>query len=589
MKLKRTVSLLIAAVLTVSGAASGSAAIDSVGDPGRFWSVPNNGERGQVIMQFLDSFPGEVGSALVPNQGYERYPENDPSCDNLQDPKCSSGNINYQAVVPFCTGPADVNCTEDVGVIDQAGKKTSAVFSRYFPTTAQNQFEGDSRYNLPNGVAGSIFTIPSAAHDGGDSYYLSVLMSGGAQNLNSIRMTDFSVQLSPVKLEPTTGLGDADTGWGPLKAGTGGNPTGRDVWVKKGPGFSGNTYCIASSFKEGLCAQRYAFPAGVKFYVKVRSKQSPSGWMHGRVSDPDIQISEAAGVTSIEMQGFPVAVPAVYKMYTYPEMPQKLKDEYDVLTGAYKKDPNFLNNPTNYVQGGRTAEDPDPLKRNNIYGPTPSSPAGMEQLKLWIPFVNDKATALLSFWSVRTLTQGEMEGSSQCFRDSNRVSGIVTTNATQYSAGPPTLDKVEGTLNYVVAAPHYDPRDKDFKGSYDLVMRSDVARCVYGFSKAPINATISITSSDGTPQVATTLIGERNGWLYLQAKNFEFSAPVIKAKLTQEVVVEPTPIATPTPTATPTPKPVVAKKTTITCVKGKTTKKVTAVKPACPSGFKKKA
>jgi hypothetical protein len=587
MKLKRSGSLLIAVVLTVSGAASGSAAIESVGDPGKFWSVPNNGERGQVIMQFLDSFPGEVGSTLTPNQGYERYPASDPSCDNLRDPKCSSGNINYQAVVPFCTGPADVNCTEDVGVVDEAGKKTSAVFSRYFPTTAENQFEGDPRYNLPSGVAGSIFSIPSAAHDGGDSYYLSVLMSGNGQNVNSIRMFDFSVQLSPVKLEPVTGLGDADTGWGPLKANQGGNPTGKDVWVKKGPGFSGDTYCIASSYKEGLCAQRYAFPAGIKFYVKVRSKQSPSGWMHGRVSDPDIQISEATGVTSIEMQGFPVAVPAVYKMYTYPEMPQKLKDEYDVTTGAYKKDPNFLNNPTNYVQGGRSAEDPDPLKRNNIYGPTPSSPAGMEQLKLWIPFVKDKATALLSFWSVRTLTQGEMEGSSQCFRDSNRVSGIVTTNATQYSAGPPTLDKVEGTLNYVVAAPHYDPRDKDFKGSYDLVMRSDVARCVYGFSKAPINATISITSEDGTPQVATTLIGERNGWLYLQAKNFEFSAPIIKAKLTQEVVVEPTP--TPTATPTPTKKPVVAKKITISCVKGKTIKKVTAVKPSCPSGFKKKA
>ena len=86
MKLKRTVALLIAAVLTISGAASGSASIESVGDPGKFWSVPNNGERGQVIMQFLDSFPGEVGSALTPNQGYERYPASDPSCDNLQDP-----------------------------------------------------------------------------------------------------------------------------------------------------------------------------------------------------------------------------------------------------------------------------------------------------------------------------------------------------------------------------------------------------------------------------------------------------------------------------------------------------------------------
>jgi hypothetical protein len=30
------------------------------------------------------------------------------------------------------------------------------------------------------------------------------------------------------------------------------------------------------------------------------------------------------------------------------------------------------------------------------------------------------------------------------------------------------------------------------------------------------------------------------------------------------------------------------KKTTITCVKGKTTKKVTAVNPKCPTGYKKK-
>jgi hypothetical protein len=33
---------------------------------------------------------------------------------------------------------------------------------------------------------------------------------------------------------------------------------------------------------------------------------------------------------------------------------------------------------------------------------------------------------------------------------------------------------------------------------------------------------------------------------------------------------------------------VVVKKTTITCVKGKTTKKVTAVNPKCPKGYKKK-
>jgi hypothetical protein len=60
----------------------------------------------------------------------------------------------------------------------------------------------------------------------------------------------------------------------------------------------------------------------------------------------------------------------------------------------------------------------------------------------------------------------------------------------------------------------------------------------------------------------------------------------LQVKLSQEVVVEPTP--TPTATATPTSRPVVAKKVTITCVKGKTSKKVTAVKPKCPAGYKKK-
>jgi hypothetical protein len=53
--------------------------------------------------------------------------------------------------------------------------------------------------------------------------------------------------------------------------------------------------------------------------------------------------------------------------------------------------------------------------------------------------------------------------------------------------------------------------------------------------------------------------------------------------LTQEAE-KPAVVATPMPIA----KPAVAKKTTITCVKGKTIKKVSAVKPVCPTGFKKK-
>jgi hypothetical protein len=77
-------------------------------------------------------------------------------------------------------------------------------------------------------------------------------------------------------------------------------------------------------------------------------------------------------------------------------------------------------------------------------------------------------------------------------------------------------------------------------------------------------------------------------------------------KFTQVAVVTPTPTPTPSPSPTPTPTiisspsptpTVIAplptqaaanKKITITCLKGKTVKKVTAVNPKCPKGYKKK-
>jgi hypothetical protein len=43
-----------------------------------------------------------------------------------------------------------------------------------------------------------------------------------------------------------------------------------------------------------------------------------------------------------------------------------------------------------------------------------------------------------------------------------------------------------------------------------------------------------------------------------------------------------------TPAQVEKPAASLSKKSTITCIKGKTTKKVTAVKPKCPAGYKKK-
>jgi hypothetical protein len=209
-----------------------------------------------------------------------------------------------------------------------------------------------------------------------------------------------------------------------------------------------------------------------------------------------------------------------------------------------------------------------------------------------------------SQWNLQGLTQsGFTQGQwKNCFGDTTKFQGIVTTNAMVYDPNPPSY--VDDALIYKVAGAHvgYD-QETVFKGTYDLAIRSVAVRCLYNFTSAPIKVTVSVTSSDGSSQnVATEAVQEKDGWLTLHARNFTFSAPTIRLKFSQEVAVAPVvKPAQPTSSATATPapapvaatsaavKPATAMKSTITCVKGRTVKKVLGIAPKCPVGYKRTA
>jgi hypothetical protein len=217
-------------------------------------------------------------------------------------------------------------------------------------------------------------------------------------------------------------------------------------------------------------------------------------------------------------------------------------------------------------------------------------------LSMWARVLKDTAVANPSQWIFYNLPERDIEAASSCIKNSKTLAGFVTTNSTTYTATPPIYNEQTGTLDYKVASPHLLPDGKVFQGKYNLYIDSKVARCIYKFSDAPISASVSITSADGGQQnVATTVVNEQNGWLHLSAAGFTFSSPTLKVKLTQDasaMAVTPTPSATPSASAGPAPQmslAPVAKKSTITCVKGKLTKKVTAASPKCPTGYKKKA
>ena len=570
----RKVIASLGAVLVLGTTAYAHADVAQIGDPSQSWSIPNDAALGEQIQEFLDTQPGEQPSFLLKDDavpvspGSNDYASN-PTCSSDTDASCVGHPLSYQAVLPYCASATSVDCVVDFGTISASGQKTSATFARYFPPTAQNQYTGDLARHLPTGVAGSIFTLPSSPHAGGNMYYLAAALRGGASGNSNFNLDNFSVRVYPVQLQTLNYAETFNTGY---SLNDRGRQDGTKYWGAAGPGYYGTNFCVANSVLEKLCASRFAFPADTTYFVKLRLQDAPNGWMHGRVANPDISITPDGSNTDIQIVANPVAVPVVYKMYNYVDMPTDLQSKYDKGTGSYVLDPNFIRNPSG-TPGGRSAPNADPTKRNVINACNGWSATCMDQLKLWLPYVNNKATALLSYWSVRTLDPQEMNNASSCFSDSKSLTGIVTTDSTQYSDGPPTFNKADGTLTYQVASPHFGTNGSVFKGTYDLVMRSDVARCLYGFSKAPVSATISVTGADGTSEVATTVVGESNGWLHLSANNFEFSAPTIQVKLSQAPAV-----VTPTKTVPQTK--------TITCVKGKVIKRVIAT--TCPTGYKKR-
>jgi hypothetical protein len=138
-------------------------------------------------------------------------------------------------------------------------------------------------------------------------------------------------------------------------------------------------------------------------------------------------------------------------------------------------------------------------------------------------------------------------------------------------------DKETDSLSFTVAAPTFESDGEKKQGLYDLVLREDIAKCLWGKDLANVSAKIEILNADGSTQVATTTFKTINGYVYFRAAGFHYSVPKIKVSIVESP-----------PTPTPSASAAAAKKATITCIKGKVTKKVTAVSPKCPAGYKKK-
>jgi hypothetical protein len=118
-------------------------------------------------------------------------------------------------------------------------------------------------------------------------------------------------------------------------------------------------------------------------------------------------------------------------------------------------------------------------------------------------------------------------------------------------------------------------------GWVEASMRGDFIRTIWKIEPkylTRVEVTVEYGEKDSTIATSTTQYFPKEDKLEIKAYGFHYSSPQIKIKFPQAAFIKPAP--------PPGPAPMVKRKVTISCIKGKVTKKITGANPKCPTGYK---
>ncbi len=451
-------------------------------------------------------------------------------CDGADDPECANSKVSSvggAGLLPVCESATDENCIVSLELAPKDGEFQSATFVR--------QANGKVHPEIPSldffeQSTPSLWDAAHAPSASGTTGYAVVVRASQWKDAGerTFKTWKFFANVIPYREQPGENF----------KAPKSFTVTNDPLWGtrKRSIGVEGHGYGCGWT-EDGMCGVTQDFAEGTRVRLTIRISNKVGGWFQGRIKDPIITVKSFSRTNNeISVEAEPAIVQRLHHVIEDAKsITPKEKSLVNGIAGSWD----------GFVTWARASEQ-----------------SGFDYVDYFRNKTQDKSAGQNSFWNFAS-SQGA-GGGSGCLSDTSKVLGIVTTNAMAYDGGVPKFTR--GFLNYKVAGLHFEADGTtEVLGSYDLVMRSDVARCLYRFSKAPVSATISI-SGEGDRTNATTIFSEKNGWVKLAAYGFTFSNKTIKVKLTQ-------------------------KRTTITCVSESDpmkTRKVTAIGPKCPTGFKKR-
>ena len=446
-------------------------------------------------------------------------------------------------------------------------------------------FPGELKNNIA-GSRSSLWTFPDITHKNGNQFLVSYQIGTPVYNDN----LNYSESFTEIEVQPVV----------PSLEGTAPGP---DEKINFNSGWADSKQCFRSS-KVSYCLKFYPFDnTDIKFRLIINLTTASESlksntWMYTHSFSPYIKQNRVSGSPTsqeiiFELSPTAVQIPTIVLdseslVIDYVEaiMPPLQNPRSEQVRISYEETKKQILE--QYLNGIRLNNGNYSVADNENSFALGSTYLMGKQDK----FMSPKNTEEFIGLRVQSLPLGSAGASGDLYRtlescpSTSGIAGLISTNATATETTPPTLDKATQTLKYRVAAPHLKENGDLNSGFYRLQLNPQVAKCIWGENLLGAKAEASVVNDSGEVQVTTSTFLFNNDAAVFEISGFHYSAGTINIKL---LVPDSTKNSITQTTASPkTSAANKSKVTIIACIKGKVTKKVTAVNPKCPAGYKKK-
>jgi hypothetical protein len=344
-------------------------------------------------------------------------------------------------IMPLCESAKSPDCVEGLTLLTAEGERVEAQFLR---ATNGVSYPGNKDFNLPQSGTQLLFQAPGVLNASGtDTYAVEFSQEFMWEGKTTPKYESIKVAVVPyVETE---------------------DPDATTQVITKGPGILGKGDFTVEPWnppggsifmEDGRLGKIANFADGVGAEVTIHVHSKFGGWLRGRLSETDFSATQISATQQrVVVSGKSVEVPRIGGQITRAQFLKHSPFPVEIF---------------------------DQNKGSGVGGDV-SDPQGIFG---WLSAVRiaskDKALGVNRVWMFASVPA---IFNQQCFK-SKGIQGMVSTNAAVYAGAAPQYSG--GFLNYRVGGLHYLPDGTEAIGSYDLVMRSEIARCLYGFNKAPV-------------------------------------------------------------------------------------------------------